>query len=399
MWGPPLILFCVTVILHEFWRQDVRLFGYYPLRTNPLVALVLVHEAIVSIWALCLVLLWRQLRIRGVQDAAIYVVIFGIFLNVIWLVPQLFPNHLYSNDLIYRGGHLHLPVSTAVSIIVLVLALFGAIGSLAVIQYKTRSTLKWWTLALTVPLIVIVWFRREYIWYGFIVDAIFMVMIVGCVISFEKMRLRKHVNIDIIKSWVNSSERVRIIALALLFGIAVIVLLVVSDHIQESLMERKGLTDALYDVLIVAILSTLLYFVLRYVFDLYDALSWASVVCLSLLAIDWFPGDYLHVDSMEKAHENFRLHRASFLIAPAGILALAGLFGSLALDRGQQFRPFLVGLVWGMLFTFWLNIDTPDSLAEHLPIHMWLIASLMLAVVFWMMAWVFGADRALERNS
>ena len=102
---------------------------------------------------------------------------------------------------------------------------------------------------------------------------------------------------------------------------------------------------------------------------------------------------------MEKAHEIFRLHRARYLIAPAGILALAGLLASMILDRGQEFRPFLVGLAWGTLFTFWLNTDAADPLSEHLPIHMWLIASLMLVVVFWMMAWVFGVDRALERNS
>ena len=398
LWGPPLALFCVTAVLNEFWRNDVRLFGYYPLGANPVVALVLVHEAVVSIWALSLVWLWRQLRIRRVRDAAIYVVVFGVFLNMIWLVPQLFPNHLYSNELIYRGGHLHLPVSTTVSIIVLVLAFVGAIGSLAMNQYKMHSTLKWWMLALTAPLIVIVWFRREYMWYGFVVDAILIVMIIGCVISFEKVRLRKRINTDIIRSWSNFPERLRIIVLVL-FCAAVIALFVVSDYIQGSLIERNGLTDALYDVLIVAILSTLLYLILRYVFDRYDALGWASVVCLSLLTIDWFPNDFLHEDGMEKAHEIFRLHRARYLIAPAGILALVGLLVSLALDRGQQFRHFLVGLVWGTLFTFWLSMYAPDPVSEHLPIHMWLIASIMLAVVFWMMAWVFGPDRALERRS
>ena len=54
---------------------------------------------------------------------------------MIWLVPQLFSNHLYGNDLIYRGGHLYLPVSTAVSIIVLLLALIGATGALAMNRY------------------------------------------------------------------------------------------------------------------------------------------------------------------------------------------------------------------------------------------------------------------------
>ena len=94
LWGPPLILFCVATVLNEFWRNDIRLLGYYPLGPNPVVALVLVHEALVSIWALSLVWLWCRLRIRRVQNAAIYVVIFGVFLNMMWLIPQLFPNHL-----------------------------------------------------------------------------------------------------------------------------------------------------------------------------------------------------------------------------------------------------------------------------------------------------------------
>lgn len=55
LWLLPLTLLCIAIVLNEFWRHDVRLFGYYPLGTNPVVALVLVHEAIASIWALSLV--------------------------------------------------------------------------------------------------------------------------------------------------------------------------------------------------------------------------------------------------------------------------------------------------------------------------------------------------------
>ena len=399
LWLLPLTFFTFAIVLNEFWRYDVRLFGYYPLGLNPLVMLVLVHEAAVSIWALSLVWLWCRLRIRRVQNAAIYVVIFGVFLNMMWLIPQLFPNHLYSNDVIYRSGHLHLPVSTTVSIVALVLALVGAVGSLGMSRYKMYSTLKWWMLALTVPLIVVVWFRREYMWYGFVVDAILMVMIIGCVISLEKMRLRRRINTDVVRSLNESHEMLRNIGLFLLFCAFVLALFVVSDYIQGLLMGGNTLTHALYDVLIVAVLSTLLYMTLRFVFGRDDALGWASVACLSLLAIDWFPSDFLHENRMETGYENFRLHRARYLIAPAGIVALVGLSVSLALDRGRQFRPFLVGLVWGTLFTFWLSTDAIDPASEHLAIHMWLIASILLAVVFWMMAWVFGPDRALVRRS
>ena len=400
LWLLPVAFISLTIVLNEFWRHDVRLLGYYPLGLNPLVMLVLFHEAVVSIWALSLVLLWRRLRFQRVQHAGIYVMIFGVFLNMIWLIPQLFPNHLYNNGVVNRSGYLHLPVSTNVSVIVLVLAFAGAIASLAMNRYKMHSTLKWWMLALTAPLIVIVWFRKEYMWYGFIVDAILIVMIIGCVISLEKMRLRRHINTDVVRSWSNLPEKLRNIGLLLLFCSSVIALFVVSDYIQGVLMERNVLSEALYDVLTVAILSTLLYLILRYVFGRYDALGWASVACLSLLAIDWFPSDFLHENSMVvKLNENFRLHQARYWIAPAGIVALVGLSVSLALDRGQQFRPFLVGLAWGTLFTFWLSTDTLDSVSEHLPIHMWLIASIMLVVVFWMMAWVFGPDRALDRRS
>ena len=146
------------------------------------------------------------------------------------------------------------------------------------------------------------------------------------------------------------------------------------------------------------LLAGLMYLSMRKVWNSHGTLEWTSFAFLFLLFVEWFPWRVIWHGGVGAFPDNpIHLARIAVHTTPAGIAAMLWLFISLVRNSGHSYRPFLVGVIWSMLFMFWVSTEAFDPLPEQLPLYTVLIPSVALIAVFAMMTWVFGPDRLLRR--
>ncbi len=188
--------------------------------------------------------------------------------------------------------------------------------------------------------------------------------------------------------------------LILLFTVVVACILFVAfEYVEAVLLARLDFgVSATYDLLTATLLAGLMYLSMRRVWNSHGALEWTSFAFLLLLFVEWFPWRVIWHGGVEAFPDDpIRLARIAVHTTPAGIAAMLWLFISLVRNSGHSYRPFLVGVIWSMLFMFWVSTEAFDPLPEQLPLYTVLIPSVALIAVFAMMTWVFGPNRLLRR--
>lgn len=124
-----------------------------------------------------------------------------------------------------------------------------------------------------------------------------------------------------------------------------------------------------------------------------DIWNWLSFLSLMLLTIELshIGGNWsIEIrDSLRVAFHMGMVQRYTII----GIVAIIWLGLTLVFNRGAILRPFLVGVIWAMLFTSWMSDEVINSSTEYLPIYVWAVPSLVLPIAFAMMTWVFVPGR------
>ncbi len=189
LWSIPFGLLVAEIVSIEIWHRHPPIgstIGSYD--EGMRMIFFVINEFIMSFWCVFYVILWRVLKVKKVSNAGFHIYLIFVLMNILWFIPQLFPGHPFNVFLINENNAF--PAYSSVETIgILLLASFGALMSLILTRNKTRRELRWSMLALTAPLIIFVWMKRELIWFILVMDPIIAMIMLGYAISREYTRI------------------------------------------------------------------------------------------------------------------------------------------------------------------------------------------------------------------